>query len=253
MHVYFDVDQDLRLLLFDIVYSILNANYGNERNGLIEIGLVNLYITGKMKLKGGIFMKNMKGLVIGIVIGVMLTVSANAAVSEYTLKQSECKLVVDGQVVQDEKLPVLLMEPGYNYIPAAAFRNVCGEIGVGFAYDSTTKEIQLTTTQTVATKSIPVKAAPTVSPTPVPVEYKEPATIERDGVKKALMTDIYKMLKPLGYIIEDSGKSDYTLYLYDPSDNLIQTIPFSMHQYNNQGVAFIDYRYFVDNLKPLIK
>lgn len=193
-------------------------------------------------------MKNMRNIVIGIIIGIMLTVSANAAVQQYTLNQSEWTVVVDGQAVEDERYPVLLMDPGYNYLAAGLFREICDEAGLPFEANAESKEIHITTSQPVA-KSVPVEAAPTVAPI---VDYKEPTTIERDGVKKALMTDIYKMLKPLGYKMRDSGKSDYTLYLYNPSDNLIQKIPFSMHQYNNQGVAFIDYQYFIDNIKPLI-
>ncbi len=193
----------------------------------------------------------MKKMFAGIVIGILLTVTTNAAVNEYTLKQSECKLVVDGVEVKDEKLPVLLMEPGYNYLPAAAFRAVCESIGVGFAFDSASKEIRLTTNKTVAVKKSMPKATPTVTPVPVAV-YAEPATIERDGVKKALVPDIYKLLKSKGYNMRDSGKSDYTFYLYDPSDNLILKVPFSMHQYEGNGVSFIDYNFYVEHIKPLV-
>lgn len=95
----------------------------------------------------------MKKIVFGIIIGIVLTVSANAAV-QYTLKQSECKIVVDGTEVKGE-LPLLIMEPGFNYIPAAEFRSICDKIGIGFEFDSATKEIRIDTGK-VQTSSVPM-------------------------------------------------------------------------------------------------
>lgn len=184
----------------------------------------------------------MKKMFAGIVIGILLTVSVNAAV-QYTLTESPWKIVVDGQVVQDEKLPMLLMEPGYNYAPVAVFREICGKIGLGFEANAEAKEVRITTKQEVKV----------VSETVQTVEYVEPATIEVDGVKKALVSDVYKLLKAKGYNMKDSGKSNFTLYIYDPSDSLIfKDVPFSMHQYNGNGVGFIDYQFFTENIKPLI-
>lgn len=189
----------------------------------------------------------MKKIMFGVIIGILLTVSVNAAV-QYTLTESPWKIVVDGQIIQDEKLPILLLEPGYNYAPVAVFREICGKIGLGFEANAEAKEVQITTKLEEKTVS---KATPTVTPVPVAV-YAEPATIERDGVKKALVPDIYKLLKSKGYNMRDSGKSDYTFYLYDPSDNLILKVPFSMHQYEGNGVSFIDYNFYVEHIKPLV-
>ena len=56
-------------------------------------------------------MKSARNVISGIIIGIMLTVTATAAVQEYTLKKSECKLMVDGVEVKGE-LPLLIMDPG---------------------------------------------------------------------------------------------------------------------------------------------
>jgi len=194
-------------------------------------------------------MKNMRNIVIGIIIGIMLTVSANAAV-QYSLSQSEWTVVVDGQAVEDERYPVLLMDPGYNYLAAGLFREICDEAGLPFEANAESKEIHITTSQPVAVKSVPVEATPTVAPA---IEYREPATIERDGVKKVLISDVYKMMKAKGYEIMDSGNSNWTLWIYDNNNKpILKDVPFSMHQYNGQGVGFIDHDYYIDNIKPLI-
>lgn len=188
----------------------------------------------------------MKKMFAGIVIGILLTVTTNAAVQEYTLKQSEWKVVVDGQPVQDERYPVLLLPPGYNYMAVGSLRSVCEKAGIEFNADVPTKEVRITTT-----KEEKIVSTETIEP--AKVEYVEPATIEVDGVKKVLVSDIYKLLKAKGYDMKDSGKSNYTLYIYDPSDSLIfRDVPFSMYQYNGNGVGFIDYQFFAENLKPLI-
>ena len=92
-------------------------------------------------------MKNIGNILIGFLIGIMFTITVNAAVKEYVLKQSECKIVVDGVEVKGE-LPLLIMEPGFNYIPAAEFRSICDKIGIGFEFDVPTKEIRIATQKT---------------------------------------------------------------------------------------------------------
>jgi hypothetical protein len=192
----------------------------------------------------------MKKMFAGIVIGILLTVTTNAAVQEYTLKQSECKLVVDGVEVKDEKLPVLLMEPGYNYAPVASLRDVCGKIGVGFEFDVPTKEVRLTTKQeikTVSTKNI--------TPTAAPVEYFEPYTMEYDGKKLVFLGDVNTMLKPLGYEIAASYKSDNMLWLRCNGAPVIKDIKYSMNKHpdHTQGVAYLEYDFYIANIEPLIK
>jgi len=89
----------------------------------------------------------MKKFILGFLCAAMLftAIPIGAAIQEYALKLSAAKIVVDGSEFKDEKLPVLYLDPGYNYIPAAVFRSICDKIGVGFEYDSATKEIQIDT------------------------------------------------------------------------------------------------------------
>jgi hypothetical protein len=115
-------------------------------------------------------LKKYKQLLIGILIGILIAaVPVGAAVQEYILKQSECKIVVDGEVVKGE-LPLLIMDPGFNYIPAAEFRSICDKMGIGFEFDSPTKEIRIDTAQ--------VKAEPTPVPEIIPNEKGETEEME---------------------------------------------------------------------------
>ena len=192
----------------------------------------------------------MKKMFAGIIIGILLTVSVNAAV-QYTLTESPWKIVVDGQVVQDEKLPMLLMEPGYNYAPVAVFREICGKIGLGFEANAESKEVRITTKQEV-------KKVSTTNITPTPplaVEYKEPYTIEYNGKRLAFLGDINDMLKPLGYEIAASNKSDGLLWLRCNGAPVIKDIAcyWNKHPDHKQGVAYIEYDFYVENIEPLIK
>ena len=189
-------------------------------------------------------MKNIRNIVIGIIIGLILAVPINAAVQEYALKQSEWKVVVDGQVIQDERYPVLLMDPGYNYVAAGNFRDICAKAGIPFEVSAEAKEIRITTKQTTA-----VKITPTSSPT---VTYFEPYTIDRDGIKKVFIGDINKLLKPKGYELSDSHKSDGLLWLRLNGAPAIKDIPNSIHDYNGQGGVYIDYDFYIEHIKPLI-
>ena len=190
----------------------------------------------------------MKKLVIGIIIGIMLTVTVNSAV-EYSLKESEWVVKVDGQAVKDEKLPMLLLEPGYNYAPVAVFRDVCGIMGVSFEANVEAKEIRITTKEE---KIVSTKTAPASTPVTVTAEYTEPYTLMRDGIKKAFMGDINKLLKPYGYDLADSGESNWTLILRNKQGLIFDNIPFSMHEYQGEGKAFINYDFYEQNIKPLI-
>lgn len=90
-------------------------------------------------------MKQIRVLVLGIVLGLLISVPVNG-IAQYVLKESNCKLVVDGVEVKGD-LPLLIMDPGYNYIPAAVFRDICNMIDVGFEFDQPTKEIRIDTIQ----------------------------------------------------------------------------------------------------------
>lgn len=91
------------------------------------------------------FKKN-KQLIIGFILGALVfsIVPVGATVQEYILKKSETKLMVDGKEFTNKELPVLVYK-GYNYIPAATFREITDTLGVGFEYVGERKEIQIIT------------------------------------------------------------------------------------------------------------
>jgi hypothetical protein len=190
-------------------------------------------------------LKKYKQFIMGIVIGIMIAaVPVGAAVQQYTLKQSEWTVVVDGQAVVDERYPVLLLPPGYNYMAVGSLRSVCEKAGIEFNADVPTKEVRITTT-----KEEKIVSTETIEP--AKVEYVEPATIEVDGKKLAFVGDISKLLKPKGYYLGNSSSG--VANLYDSADNpVLRDIPFSVHKYNGASGIFIDYQYFVENIKPLI-
>jgi hypothetical protein len=121
----------------------------------------------------------MKKFILGFLCAAMLftAIPIGAAIQEYALKLSAAKIVVDGSEFKDEKLPVLYLDPGYNYIPAAVFRSICDKIGVGFEYDSETKEMQIDT-----------KAATVKSDTLTTTETDTGGDIVSDTVEKITQT-----------------------------------------------------------------
>ncbi len=193
-------------------------------------------------------MKFMKGLTVGILIGILLTGSAFAAV-QYNLSESEWKVVVDGQPVQDERYPVLLLPPGYNYMAVGSLRTVCEKAGIPFEADVPTKEVRLTT------KEVKVVSTKNITPTAAPVEYFEPYTMEYDGKKLVFLGDVNTMLKPLGYEIAASYKSDGMLWLRRNGAPVIKDIScyWNKHPDHKQGVAYIEYDFYIENIEPLIK
>lgn len=90
--------------------------------------------------------KKYKQLIIGFLLGALLfsIVPVSATIQEYLLQKSSAKLIVNGKEFSNKDLPVLLYK-GYNYIPAATFREICDIIGVGFEYVGEKNEIQINT------------------------------------------------------------------------------------------------------------
>jgi hypothetical protein len=122
-------------------------------------------------------------------------------------------------------------------------------MGVTFEANVEAKEIRITTKEE---KIVSIKTAPAPTPVTVKAEYTEPYTLERDGVKKAFMGDINKLLKPYGYDLADSGESNWTLILRNKQGLIFDNIKFSVHEYLGEGKVFIDYSFYEESIKPLI-
>lgn len=80
-------------------------------------------------------LKKHKQLIIGFLLGALLfsVVPVGATIGEYILKKSTAKLMVDGKEFANKDLPVLNYK-GYNYIPAATFREICDTIGSRYSF-----------------------------------------------------------------------------------------------------------------------
>ena len=87
-----------------------------------------------------------KQTIVAFILGALIfsSIPASAAIQEYLLYQSEVKLVVDGVETSNPDLPILVYK-GYNYIPAAAFRDICSKIGVAFQWVGGVNQIQIST------------------------------------------------------------------------------------------------------------
>lgn len=71
-------------------------------------------------------------------------------------------------------------------------------------------------------------------------------------MKKVFIGDINKLLKPYGYELSDSGKSDEMLWLRLNGSPVIKDIPNSIHDYNGQGGVYIDYDFYEKYIVPLM-
>lgn len=133
---------------------------------------------------------HLKSIVLGIVIGSLVSsiIPIKAAVEEYVLQKSDCKLVVNGQTVDDSKYKVLNKD-GINYMAVAAIKPIVTSIGGQFNFDNNTKTISIntsgegvssinSTTQTQTTNDIQYNESTGL---PIGAEY-----IEYKDCKKAI-------------------------------------------------------------------
>jgi hypothetical protein len=99
-----------------------------------------------MNTGGDYMLKKFRHLIIGFVLGALFfrVIPVGAAIQEYILYKSEVQLTVDGQEYNNPELPILNYK-GYNYIPAATFRDICNAIGVDFQWAGQVNQIQLRT------------------------------------------------------------------------------------------------------------
>jgi len=225
-------------------------------------------------------LKKYKQLLIGILIGILIAaVPVGAAVQEYILKQSECKIVVDGEIVKGE-LPLLIMDPGYNYLPAAEFRSICDKMGIGFEFDPPTKEIRIDTKKNRMQEVQNGLEGDMLSEVTVPInKYAHPdfsevppdqrPEIETDGeyyfftyngIKYIFVSVMYNMSQPKmpeSYRLECpiiDGKFSFGLQLikYDKSGRkvIIDDIPYAW--YREAADYCIPYDYFTNTIMPII-
>lgn len=203
------------------------------------------------------FKKN-KQLIIGFLLGALIfgVVPVGATVQDYLLKKSSAKLMVDGKEFANKDLPVLNYQ-GYNYIPAATFREICNRIGVGFEWVGEKNEIQISTIK----NSIERESG---------TESKNDSTInmQKDGLQLMVVDEVeYLTIYDVMNFVRDTNR-DYIIEWWTETNSfrlvemkasggkeykvLIKDIPVSIF-HNKNRTAYVEYNYFKHNILPLIK
>ncbi|MDR7856065.1 hypothetical protein [Tissierella sp.] len=187
--------------------------------------------------------KKHKQLIIGFLLGALVfgIVPVGATVQDYLLKKSEVKLMVDGQEFTNKDLPVLLMEPGYNYIPAATFREICDKLGVGFEYVADKKEIQIITTTTEKTDEIEGKVD--IVENVVRDGYN---IVVENGIEYVLLREVFEKLSKeyMFHVL-----SDKTINFEYLEEILIENMPYKIVD----NKTYVEYEYLTNNILPLVK
>jgi hypothetical protein len=127
--------------------------------------------------------KKYKQFFMGLIIGAILfsAIPIHAAVEEFILYKANIKLMLNGREVQVNNLPILQYK-GYNYLPAASFKDICTDLGASFYWDTLTKQIQIksvdltannTSYSAIVTKPVMdyLPSTPTKGQTPPPSGY----------------------------------------------------------------------------------
>jgi hypothetical protein len=186
----------------------------------------------------------MKKLVIGIIIGLILSIPVGAAVQEYTLKQSECKIVVNGEEVKGE-LPLLIMDPGFNYIPAAEFRSICDKMGIGFEFDVPTKEIRIDTKKRTSSSKEADTVGEVIEQTPDGITV----VTKKDGIKYVRLMDVGRRYeyKNIHFKISTANNNDNPNIcdMYE-GDTLIYSGILS-------EIFSVTREYYIKNIMPLLQ
>ncbi len=184
--------------------------------------------------------KKYKQLIIGFILGVLLfgIVPVGATVQDYILKKSSAKLTVDGKEFGNKELPVLLYK-GYNYIPAATFREICDIIGVGFEYVGEKNEIQINTKKIMSTQERKIDSVEKI----VKDEFK---LVVENGVEYVKLRDVFEKL-PEYYMFDVLPNKTINFVYLD--EVLIENMPYKIID----DRTYIEYEYFTNNILLLVK
>lgn len=214
------------------------------------------------------FKKN-KQLIIGFLLGALLftIIPVKANISDYMLKESETKIILDGKEIGNKELPVLIMDPGYNYIPISVFREISKTIDLEFQWIAKTNQIEINTRQEPKRNNTSERT-PTHEEVIVNTDNENIISvngetyISQEGVN-AYLRDFNK-----DKVKEDARKEriymspfhDNTtkIYTIDKGDviALIDNIPtkrvYGDHFYSGSEV-FIEYSFFENSILPLLE
>lgn len=193
------------------------------------------------------FKKN-KQLIIGFILGALLfsIVPVSATIEEFILNRSETKLTLDGADITDENLPILIMKPGYNYIPAGTFKEICDKMGVGFEWVGSSNEIQISTVKNISVPPTEERNGQSMNR----IEKDGYQLLVVDGVEYISFKEIHNHYNKQGYNFGYDEDKNQT-YFYKNSDEkiiLLQDIQISAFN----GISHIKYEFFKNNILTLI-
>ena len=199
--------------------------------------------------------KKHKQLIIGFVLGALLfsIVPVSATVQEYLLQKSSAKLIVDGMEFANKELPVLNYK-GYNYLPAATFREVCNKIGIGSEWIGEKNAIQIDT----STKSNTAIADREQNSIQVTTYQKDSFDILNYNNKEYIAYIDIKDKLPDGYKFDyEPGKNIIFIATYERDKDgrdtiksiVLNDIPHMLYERK----TWIEYDYYLKNIASLEK
>lgn len=210
-------------------------------------------------------------LIVGILIGALLfgVIPVGATVQDYLLQKSTHKIIIDGEEFINNELPVLFMEPGYNYIPAATFREICKVMGISFEFVVEKGEIQIHTKKETSQTDITQKQ---IIGGDIITRTDDRNVFLINGMKYITLDGVSEYLennnknKPYNKHIYVGPFQDGThkLYTLDKGEvkSIIDDIPIirsSGEEFNSKErvyygvVKLVEYDYFENTMIPLIK
>lgn len=207
----------------------------------------------------------MKKFILGFIVAAILfsllfsLVPAGAAIQEYVLYKSEAKLMVDGKEYNNPALPILNYK-GYNYIPAATFRDICKAIGVDFQWIGEVKQIQIKTNSAAArtggdSNKETVEGGEKVREIPT-LTYEGKTYVEL-GVINAYHRLSFD--KPI-FVEKNNDDGSRNVDLVDKNDAskvLISDIPYiiipKVRSIGTTFAACVEYEYYLNIMLPLIQ
>lgn len=186
-------------------------------------------------------LKKNKQLLIGFLLGAIVfsVIPTSATVQEYILQKSSHKIVVDGQEIINKDLPMLYMNPGYNYIPVATFREICDKLDTKVEWIEKTNEIRIDTG-----KNTPDFRAITIRDDRYMGSDFEMIIV--DNIEYVALREVYENINSK-YVFE--VLPDKIISLVHKDKVLIESIPYRI--INNK--THVEYTYLTDVILPLVK
>ncbi|TCU72859.1 hypothetical protein EV204_105195 [Tissierella praeacuta] len=207
--------------------------------------------------------KKYNQLIIGFLLGALLfsIVPVSATIQEYLLQKSSAKLIVNGKEFSNKDLPVL-NHKGYNYIPAATFREICNTIGVSFEWVGGKKEIQIDTNKKPIVETIEKPVGERQVNNVEDVISKKATVYKKDGYD-IFVVDGIEYVSLIGICekyyerynfksAEGSSSANRSMvFVNEVSNERLLDIPHEqIYVFENR--MHLRYEYFLNNVLPLI-